>query len=83
MLKKLKIRPKMLFAFTLVSMIALIVGSLAIFSLKQLAHSDTVLYQKMTAPLELLAETNTYFQKERVYLTWLMRTMRLKLIIKN
>lgn len=62
MLGKIKIGPKLICGFLLVSAIAILIGTVGIGKMKQIAESDTFLYQKATTPLANLVEIAMSFE---------------------
>ncbi len=62
----LKIRVKLISCFTLVAIIAAIIGTVAIVNMKQLDDSDTALYENMTVPISQLGLISADFQRTRV-----------------
>ncbi|MGE5400530.1 MAG: methyl-accepting chemotaxis protein [Ignavibacteriales bacterium] len=62
----LKIRVKLILGFSIVALIAGIIGGLAVLSINTLEKNDTRLYEKMTLPLGQCARLSTAFQNIRV-----------------
>jgi methyl-accepting chemotaxis protein len=62
----LKIGTKLLIAFGLVAVIAGVIGTVGIMSLKSADESDTLLFTHQTVPLALIADVAEYFQRVRV-----------------
>jgi len=62
----LKIRTKLLAGFIVVAIIACIVGVLGVSNIVVLSQSDTVLYEKMTVPIEQMSHIGVAFQRTRV-----------------
>jgi methyl-accepting chemotaxis protein len=63
---RMKIRTKLLASFTIVALLAGIIGYMGITRMKQIDTADTKLYEKMTVPLGHLVEVATAFQRIRV-----------------
>ncbi len=64
--KNLKIRAKLLISFSVLSIIAVIIGAIGILNLNKIGNADVILYENMTKPLSNLLEISTAFQKVRV-----------------
>lgn len=62
----LKISVKLLSAFIVVAAIAGIIGVIGVIELKKIDEADTKLYEKITIPLNDLADISTAFQRQRV-----------------
>jgi methyl-accepting chemotaxis protein len=65
-MKNIKIRTKLLSSFMVVVLLTAFIGYMGINSIKNIERSDTMLYEKMTAPLGELTEVATAFQRIRV-----------------
>lgn len=62
MLNKLKIGPKLIGGFLLVAVIAVVIGAVGISKMRQIATSDTFLYEKATTPLADLVQIAMSFE---------------------
>ncbi|MCL5104076.1 MAG: methyl-accepting chemotaxis protein, partial [Armatimonadetes bacterium] len=62
----LKIRTKLLSSFILVALIAGTVGLIGLSNIRKIDNADTMLYEKMTVPLNQLGEMSTTYQRARV-----------------
>ena len=65
MLNKMKLGPKLIGGFLIVSLVACIVGSIGILVIKRIAGEDINLYQKAITVVHLL-NMNVAFQKASV-----------------
>ena len=63
MLNKIKIGPKLIGGFLLVSIIAAGMAIFGVINMKQADDRDTMLYEKGAAPFEYLVEVAAYFQQ--------------------
>jgi methyl-accepting chemotaxis protein len=62
----IKIRVKFLLSFTLVALIAAVIGTISIMNIKAIDNSDTVLYENMTVPISELGNLSSSYQRMRV-----------------
>jgi len=62
----LKISSKLLASFSIVAIIAVVIGYVGISNLKQIEKSDVELYSNATMPLSIMGDMATYFQRVRV-----------------
>lgn len=62
----LKIAQKLLLGFSVVAIIAGIIGYIGITNIDDLERSDTEMYENMTVPITMMSEISTYFQRVRV-----------------
>ena len=60
------LKGKLLAGFITVAIIAGFIGSFGIYSIKEIDAADTMLYEKVTIPLEELGNISTAFQRVRV-----------------
>ena len=75
MLNKVKLGPKLIGGFLLVSVVALIIGVFGIANIKKIETQDTFMYEKATIPLEYVC--NLVMNQER------MRGNTLRLFYEN
>ena len=68
MLNKMKLGPKLIAGFLVVSLIAAIIGIVGIVNLKNLANADTLLYSKVTLPIGNMLKITESFQRIRINL---------------
>jgi methyl-accepting chemotaxis protein len=61
----LKLGKKLMTGFSLVALVALIIGMSSIFSLQKLEQADTKMYEMMTIPLGQLGDMGVAFQRMR------------------
>ena len=64
--KNMKIRTKLLGSFTIVALLAGVIGYMGISRMKQIDAADEKLYEKMTLPLGHLTDMAVSFQRIRV-----------------
>src|SRR5690242_15693035 len=64
----LKIGTKLMSSFTLLALIAGVIGWIGISSIRKANDNDTILYEKATVPISHLGEISTSFQRVRVNL---------------
>ena len=62
----LKVKAKLILGFSIVAVIAAIIGIVAIINIKALDDSDTILYKRNTEPLGYMVDVATSFQRIRV-----------------
>lgn len=62
----LNMSSKLILGFTIVALIAAFIGYQGITSIYEIDDNDTELYEKMTVPIQLMADVQNYFQKVRV-----------------
>ena len=62
----MKLKAKLMTGFILVAIVAGVIGTFAIIEIKQIAEADEKLYEKITIPLNDLADISTAFQRQRV-----------------
>lgn len=65
-INNLTIRAKLLAGFGIVILMTLIIGIIAIYDLKEIEDQNTIMFEKITAPMSELAEITNYFQRIRV-----------------
>ena len=68
MFGNLSVGTKLLFGFIVVATIGAIVGAVGILKINQIDRADTVMYEKVTVPLEYLARMSVSFQRIRINL---------------
>jgi len=69
MLNKVKLGPKLVGGFLLVSLIALIIGIFGITNIRKIDNQDTFMYEKAATPLGYLIEIGAFSYKMRWYLS--------------
>ena len=67
-LDNIKMGPKLIASFMLISLFTVGVGVFATYEIKKLDNADTVLFEKMTLPLGQVAAIQDAFQRTRVNL---------------
>ncbi|MCG6535463.1 MAG: MCP four helix bundle domain-containing protein, partial [Syntrophales bacterium LBB04] len=72
MFKNMKLATKVLSGFVLIALVAGLIGMVGIVKIKQIDDADTMLYEKVAAPLEVLADISIAFQRIRVNIRDLM-----------
>ncbi|MGE5497055.1 MAG: methyl-accepting chemotaxis protein [Syntrophothermus sp.] len=65
-INNLSIKAKLLASFGIVILMTVIIGLIAIYDLKQIEDQNTVMFEKITAPMSELADITNYFQRIRV-----------------
>jgi methyl-accepting chemotaxis protein len=63
MLNKIKIGPKLIGGFLIVSAIAAFIGIVGVVNIKTIDDADTILYEKMTVPISILGDINPAFRR--------------------
>ncbi|MDX9852431.1 MAG: methyl-accepting chemotaxis protein [Tenuifilaceae bacterium] len=65
-LKNVKIGTKLISSYILIAALTGVVGLLGTIEIRTINNADTMLYERMTAPLSSVNEMTTYFQRLRV-----------------
>ncbi|MFH0995059.1 MAG: MCP four helix bundle domain-containing protein [Pseudomonadota bacterium] len=66
MFKNMKLATKVLSGFTVIALIACVIGGFGIIKIKEIDDADTMLYEKVTVPIGELAHISISFQRVRV-----------------
>jgi methyl-accepting chemotaxis protein len=66
MLSNMSLRKKLMSGFVLVALIAGVIGAVGIIELKRIEAADTLLFEKVTVPIEQLSNMSDAFQRIRV-----------------
>ena len=67
-INSLRLKTRLLGGFLIVAIIAAVIGTVGIWNLKKLDNADTLLYEKMTVPIEQLGIIADSFQRMRANL---------------